>query len=111
MPRTFGDDERVAAENDRDVMMPTGEPSALIVIEAELALEILVDTLGAPPLHDQSYELLARHLMGQRAEEVVRWLRFSVAPFDQQPDGRATFDSQIGRASCRERVQISVVAV
>ena len=35
MPRAFGDDERVAAEDDRDVMMPTGEPSAFVVIEAE----------------------------------------------------------------------------
>ncbi len=33
MPRTFGDDERVAAEDNRHVMMPTGEPSALVVIE------------------------------------------------------------------------------
>ena len=76
MPRTFGDDERVAAEDNRDVMMPTWEPSALVVIEAEFTLEVLVDALCAPALHDQPHELLAGHLVRK----------------------------QIGRASCRERV-------
>ena len=75
MPRTFSDDERVAAQDDRDVMMPTGEPSAFVVIEAEFTLEVLVGALGAPALHDQSYELLARHLVRERAEEVIRRLR------------------------------------
>jgi hypothetical protein len=86
MPRTFSDDERLAAQDDRDVMMPTGEPSAFEVIEAEFTLEVLVGALGAPALHDQSYELLARHLVRERAEEVIRRLRFPVSPLDQEPD-------------------------
>jgi hypothetical protein len=95
MPRTFSDDERVAAKNDGDMVVPTGEPTALVVIEAELSLEILIDPLGPPALHDQSHELLACHLVRERAEEVVRGLRFSVAPLDQEPDRLTAFDDSI----------------
>ena len=95
MPRAFRDDERVAAENDRDVVVPTGESTAFVVVEAELAFEILVNPLGTPALHDQAYELLAGHLVRERAEEVVRGLRFSVAPLDQEPDRLAAFDRSI----------------
>ena len=38
MPHTFGDDERVAAKDDGDMVVPTGESSTLVVIESELAL-------------------------------------------------------------------------
>ena len=35
MPHTFGNDERVAAQDDRDVMVPAGKPAAFVVVEAE----------------------------------------------------------------------------
>jgi hypothetical protein len=92
MPRTFSDDERVAAEDDRDVMVPTWEAPALVVIETELALEILVGALRAPALHDQPHELLTGHLLWKRTEEVVRGLRFSVAPFNEKPYRLAAFE-------------------
>lgn len=60
MPHTFSDDERVAAKDDGDVVVPAGESSALIVIETELTLEVLVNAFGAPALHDETYELLRR---------------------------------------------------
>jgi hypothetical protein len=86
MPHTFGDDERVAAQDDRDVVMPAGKAAAFEVVEAELAFQVLVDALCAPALHHDPYELLLRHALGQRRQEVVRRLRFAVAPFDQQPE-------------------------
>ncbi len=42
MPHTFGDDERVAAEDDGDVMVPAGEGATLEVIETELAFQLFV---------------------------------------------------------------------
>jgi hypothetical protein len=48
MPHTFGDDERVAAEDDGDVVVPALEGAALEVVESELALELLVDSFGTP---------------------------------------------------------------
>ena len=60
MPHTFGDDERVAAQDDGDVMVPAGEPPAFIVIESKLVLEILIGALDAPTLHHPSHQLLLR---------------------------------------------------
>src|SRR5580658_4748644 len=87
MARPFCDDERVAGEHDRHVVMPAGVPAAFIVIEAKFALEVLIGALGAPTLHHDAHELLPRHLVdGERAEEVVRRLGLTVAPLDQEPD-------------------------
>ena len=38
MPHTFGDDERIAAENDRDVVVPSREGTALEVIQPQAPL-------------------------------------------------------------------------
>ena len=59
MPHTFSDDERVAAKDDGDVVMPTGEPPAFVVIETELAFQILICPLGSPALHDKADELFS----------------------------------------------------
>ena len=47
-PRAFGDDERVAGEYDGDVVVPTGETPALVVVEAEFTFEILIGALDLP---------------------------------------------------------------
>jgi hypothetical protein len=39
-PHAFGDDERVAAEDDGDVVMPADEGASLEVIEPELPLHL-----------------------------------------------------------------------
>src|SRR5215510_5072196 len=57
-PHTLGDDERVAAEGDRDMMVPTWESSAFEMVEPKLALEVFVHPLGTPALHDQANQLL-----------------------------------------------------
>lgn len=38
----FGDGERVAAQDDRGVMMQAREPPTLVMVEPELVLQILV---------------------------------------------------------------------
>ena len=58
-PHTFSDDERVAAKNDRDVMMPALESSSLVVVQTELTLQILVGALRSPALHYEPDELSA----------------------------------------------------
>jgi hypothetical protein len=69
--RTFSDDERVAAEHDGDVVVPVGESSTFVVVEAELALEILVGALDAPAFLDRSEESTERNLARQR----ISWVR------------------------------------
>src|SRR5512134_2364171 len=60
-PRAFGNDERVAAENDRDMVVPAWKPSSLVVIDAELSFEVLIDPLRPPSLHHDSQELSLGH--------------------------------------------------
>src|ERR1019366_9893528 len=51
MPHSLSDDEGVAAECDRDVMMPAGETASLEVVESQLAFHFLVDALGTDVSH------------------------------------------------------------
>jgi hypothetical protein len=47
-PRAFGGDEGEASECDRDVVVPAWVAAALEVVEAELALEVLIDPFDRP---------------------------------------------------------------
>src|SRR6266496_3982795 len=85
MPHAFSDDERVAAEGDGDVVVPAREASAFEVVEPELSLQILVDALGAPSLHDESDELPLGDVRGQCREKVVGRFALAVAPLDEEP--------------------------
>ena len=84
--RTFSDDERVAAEHDGDVVMPAGKSSTFVVVQAELALEILVGALDAPAIFYRSYESAQRGLARQRREIELRGCGLTVGPFDDEPD-------------------------
>src|SRR5438034_914706 len=55
------------------------------MVETELSLEVLVNSFSSPALHDEANELLLRSY-ADRGQEVVGWLRLSVAPFNQQPE-------------------------
>jgi hypothetical protein len=46
------DDERVAAEDDGDVMVPTHEGPSLEVVEPELSFELLIHPLRPPAFLD-----------------------------------------------------------
>src|SRR5689334_6764637 len=61
MPHALSDDERVAAQSDRHMMMPTRIPAALKVIEAEFPFEVFVHALRAPALHHGTNQLLLGH--------------------------------------------------
>ncbi len=64
MPRTFGSDERVAAERDGHVMVPASKRASFEVVKTELALQVLVDSLRAPALLEQIDDVLARQVSG-----------------------------------------------
>jgi hypothetical protein len=85
MPHAFGNDERIAAEYDRDMMVPAWETASLEVVEPEFPLQILVGTLRSPSLHHRVNQLLSRCSERHRRQEVVRRLRLSVSPLDEQP--------------------------
>src|SRR5271154_344398 len=74
-PHALRNEERVAAENDRDVVMPAGERAAFEVVQAELSFELLVGALGAPALLHDAHDLLLGHPPRQRREDELRWLR------------------------------------
>src|SRR6266568_9341656 len=84
-PHAFSDDERVAAEGDGDVVVPAREASSFEVVEPELALQIFVNTLSAPSLHDEPDELSLGDALGQGREKVVGGLFLTIAPLDEEP--------------------------
>ncbi len=67
----LGGHERVAGEDDGDVVVPAGEGAALEVVEPELALEVLVRAFGSPPLLQGRNQLFATDVLGQRRERVA----------------------------------------
>ena len=56
-PHAFSDDEREAAEDDRDVVMPAREAPSFVMIESQLAFQVLVDTLSAIALLHEANQL------------------------------------------------------
>src|SRR5665213_1576185 len=103
MPTLLGNDEGVAAENDRDVVVPAGESSSLVMVKAEFAFEVLVGALDPPALHYQADPLLCGQLgAGDRNEEVVGRLGLAVAPFDEQGSGLVVGDLDLAsnESSC-----------
>src|SRR5262249_17979797 len=85
MPRAFSDDERVAAEDKRDVVMPSGERATLEVIESELALEVFVGALGSPALHHDADDLLLSLASREGGEHELRGSLFALGPLDHEP--------------------------
>jgi len=83
-PRSLGSEEGEAAEGDRDVVMPAAEAASFKVIEAELALEVLIYAFGSPALLDQLNELHERHSLIGGEVEVAR-LVVVIAPFADEP--------------------------
>jgi hypothetical protein len=86
-PHTFSNDERVAAQGDRDVVVPAREAAAFVVVQPELALEVFVDALGSPALHHQADELLLGSALWQGDEKVIGRFGLTVSPLNEQPEG------------------------
>lgn len=87
MPHTLGDNERVAAEDDRNVMMPPRERAALIMVQAKLPLQFLISLLGTPALLEDADDLLFAHPAWQRCQREFRRFLFPLWPFNDQPLG------------------------
>jgi len=85
MPQALAGHERIAAEDDGDVVMPSAEGASLVVVEPELSLEVFVDALGAPAFLGDPHELLSTGRLAQPRERVVGGGFFAVRPLDQQP--------------------------
>src|SRR5258708_15041958 len=66
MPHAFRDNERVAADSDRDVVMPSGKRAALKVVQPEFPFQILIGPLGAPALFDDPHDRLLSHWPRER---------------------------------------------
>ena len=86
MPRTLSGQESVAAKDDGDVVMPSWEAAALEVVQAQLALEVLVGAFGAPALLEDPDDLLSTHASWQRGEREFRRLLFTVEPLGNEPE-------------------------
>jgi hypothetical protein len=82
---TFTHDERVAAEDAGNVMMPAEEGASLVVVETQFAFEVLIDTLGSPPLLGNPHKLFAAQLPSHMGEGKVRRLRLTFRPLDKKP--------------------------
>src|ERR1019366_9083079 len=78
MPHTLRDDEGVAADGDRNVMMPAEEASPFEVVEPQLALHLFVDALGAISFLEETHELLFAHRPRQRRQRILGGRRFAI---------------------------------
>ena len=85
MPSSLGNDECVASQDDRYVMVPASEASTFEVIEAELTLEVLVGAFGSPSLFDVPDELFSRHVFRAGDEIEFGRLFLAVLPLHQEP--------------------------
>ena len=83
--REFGDQEGVAGEHDAHVVVPAYERASFVVVQAELALEVLVGPLDAPAALERVHHLLERGLHRHRAEHKLGGCRLAFGPFDEQP--------------------------
>src|SRR5579862_8766399 len=77
--------------------------AALEIAEAKLLLELLIVALDAPAQLGEPYQLLARCVERQRAQEILGWFGCTARPFNQQPLfgialGAPIIVMQIGRA-------------
>src|SRR5690606_22237388 len=86
--------EGVAAEDDRDVMVPAHEGATLEVIEPELTFQVFVHPLCPPAFLDDADEPLVTHAARQGREIKLHRLLVVGWPLDHQPDGLAIFDGE-----------------
>ena len=101
MPQALAEDERIAAENDGDMVMPATKGAPFVVIEPELALEVFVHALGAPAFLRDAYEMLSARRPAHARERVVRRRLFVVRPLDQQPVMACRGEILISPNDCR----------
>ena len=82
MPRAFSDNERIAAEDNRDVMMPSRERAPLEMVQPEFSFEFLVRLLRAPALFEDANNLLLAHAARKRCQSEFRGFQRINWPFN-----------------------------
>ena len=71
MAKLLGDHEGVATEREGDVVVPPAPAAAFEMVEPQLPLHVLVETLGAPALLEDANHLLGAELSGDRRQREV----------------------------------------
>ena len=82
----FGGDEGVAAQGDRDVVMPAGIATPFVVVESKLTFEIFIDAFRPPALLYRSDQAFLGRGFGQRQQVEFAGRRFTVEPLHEQPN-------------------------
>ena len=83
-PDAFGNQERKAAQDDRNMVVPTAIAPAFEMVEPELALQVLVNAFGPPALLEQTQKLFSRSVLVDGGDvEFVRCC-FTFFPLDDQ---------------------------
>ena len=77
--------EPVYGGHQRGVVIPAEPGAALVVVQAELALELLVVELDLPPQAGEAGEPLGLGVGGEVREPVIGRLILALGPFDDQP--------------------------
>jgi len=74
--------------NQQHMPTPTGPASALMVIQAQLFLQLLVSLFNPEPFMKETNHLQGRHVLGHVAEEVPELILFFIlfSSLDDQPD-------------------------
>src|SRR5262245_21296523 len=67
------------------MVVPADEGAALEVVQAELALELLVHALSLPAVLNDPNDLLSGHPARETGEEEFRRLVLTLWPFEYQP--------------------------
>src|SRR5579863_74042 len=86
MPQALSEDEGVAAEGDRDVMIPAWEGASLEVVEPELALHLGVDVLGAIALLEDAHDLLLAHRATEGGQRELARRLLAMGPLGDEPE-------------------------
>ena len=77
--------EPVGGGDQRGVVIPPEPGAALVVVKAELALELLVVELDLPSQAGEAGEPLGLGVGGEVREPVIGRLILALGPFDDQP--------------------------
>ena len=84
-PSLLGGNERIDAQGDTDVMVPSWETTPLEVVQTQLTFEVFVDALRAPALLDGPDQLLHGDLPRQRPEVVLGRGILALWPLNDKP--------------------------
>jgi hypothetical protein len=83
--RVLGDQEGVTGEYDADVVVPSDEGAALIMVKPQLAFEVFVRTLDLPAALEGSNQLFTRSALRHGRKHELRRAGLVLGPLDKKP--------------------------